>query len=280
MNELCFDFIRLFLYEQTGIVVRQDKDYLLEARLSLLAKELNFDSINDLVTTFKKEPTDFLKLKIIESITTHETFFFRDPNLFDHLHQHIIPDLIERKKNEKKINIWCAAASSGQEPYTIAMILSEHAAQLKNWNINFVASDLSEKILEKARSGIYTQFEINRGLPIAYLLKYFEKTEAQWQIKNEVRRMISFSKINLTKPWSLGHQDLIFMRNVLIYFDDETKKNILVRLQKVLGADGYLFLGGSETTIGLSDYFQRINIKNSSCYQVKKWQNPYKRSQN
>lgn len=269
-NNPNFIFLQQFIKEQTAIVIDLGKEYLIEARLGPVAKELGFPSIDALLEEVRTKQNDKLKTRVIDAITTNETFFFRDVYPFDFLKNQAVLDVIEKKKSERKLNIWCAAASSGQEPYTIAMILNDYAAKLEGWTINFIASDLSETMLEKAKLGMYNQLEINRGLPMSYLVRYFEKSGSSWQIKQEIRNMIKFQKINLKHAWQLARMDIIFMRNVLIYFDLDTKKDIFKRLEFVLNPDGYLFLGGSETLLGISDNFERLKVEKTPCYQLKK----------
>lgn len=269
MNINDFEFVRKFIKDQAGIVLDSDKMYLVEARLNPIAKEVGLSSLEDLIHEIKFKTAHDIKLKMIDALTTNETLFFRDTHPFEALKNTVLPEIISRKQNEKKLNIWCAAASSGQEPYTIAMILNEHKDKLKDWNINFVASDISETMLEKAKAGIYNQFEVNRGLPVNYLFKYFDKDGDHWQIKKEIRDMIDFKKINLTKPWTMSGMDLIFIRNVLIYFSIDTKKDILQRLEKTLHPEGFCFLGGTETTLGINNRFERAGINNLPCYKLK-----------
>ena len=269
MNNNDFEFIRKFIKDQAAIILEPGKEYLVESRLTPIAKESGFPSLDGLINEIRLRPTDDLKLKIIDSMTINETLFFRDIHPFEVLKNTILPELIS-KKSDRKLNIWCAAASSGQEPYTIAMILKEHSEKLKNWNINFIASDISMKMLAKAKDGVYNQLEVNRGLPTSYLIKYFEKKGADWQIKKEIRDTVNFQKINLMNPWSISGMDLVFMRNVLIYFNVETKKEIFKRIENTLHADGYFFLGGSETTIGINNEFERIGVNKVPCYKLKK----------
>lgn len=270
MSNTNFKFLQQFIKEQTAIVIDLEKEYLIEARLGPIAKELGLPSIDVLLDEVRTKPNDKLRTRIIDAITTNETFFFRDVYPFEFLKNKAVLDVIEKKKPEKKLNIWCAAASSGQEPYTIAMILKDYAAKLDGWVINFIASDLSETMLEKAKLGIYNQLEVNRGLPMPYLIKYFEKVGSSWQIKQEIRDMIKFQKINLKNTWQLARMDIIFMRNVLIYFDLDTKKDIFKRLEFILNPEGYLFLGGSETLLGISNNFERLGVEKVPCYQLKK----------
>ena len=271
MNNSGFQYIQSFIKNHTAIVLDAGKDYLVESRLFPIAKEYGLPSVDSLVEIFKEKPTEALKLKIIDAMTTNETLFFRDIHPFDLLKQKIIPELINKRAHQRTLSIWCAASSSGQEPYTVAMILKELGAVLHGWSIDFMASDISEKILAKAREGLYSQLEVNRGLPMSYLLKYFDKEGAGWRIKKELRDMVCYRKINIINSWPLSNVDIVFMRNVLIYFDLDTKKEILNRLSTTLARDGYLFLGGSETVLGVSNSFERANIncERVSCYQLK-----------
>lgn len=270
MNNSDFQYIQSFIKKHTAIALESDKEYLVESRLSPIAKEYGFASVDKLVTEFKERPTDALKLKIIDAIATNETLFFRDVHPFDVLKQNIIPELVRKRGEQRTLSIWCAAASSGQEPYTIAMILKELSSLLDGWRINFIASDISEKILIKAEAGVYSQLEVNRGLPLPYLLKYFDKEGTGWRIKKNIRDMVRYQKVNVIQSWPVSHVDLIFMRNLLIYFDLETKKEIFKRMAKIMALDGYLFLGGAETILGVSNDFERSNFNKVPCYQLKK----------
>lgn len=269
MDNNNFEYVRKFLRDETAIILDPTKEYLVECRLSPISKELGFKSLDELITAFKASPKEEIKLKIIDAMTINETFFFRDIHPFEALKTQIIPAIIA-KKDSKKLDIWCAASSSGQEPYTIAMILKDLAPQLLNWSINIIASDISEKMLMKAKSGVYNQLEVNRGLPLIYLAKYFEKKGSEWQINQEIRNMVKFEKINLMNRWTLPSMDIVFMRNVLIYFDSDTKKDIIKRVEEILNPSGYLFLGGAETTMGINNQFERVGIEKVPCYQLTK----------
>jgi len=180
-----------------------------------------------------------------------------------------LPELIKRRAKLRQLNIWCAAASSGQEPYTILMLLRENFPELFTWKLNFIATDISQEMLERCREGCYSQLEVNRGMPAPLLVKYFQKVGNEWQIKEELRRMIELRQMNLAQAWPiLQAMDIIFMRNVLIYFDIETKKAILARVRKTLKPDGYLFLGGAETTLNLDDSFKRVQSDKTAYYQI------------
>jgi chemotaxis protein methyltransferase CheR len=269
MSEVTFSYLRSFIREHSAIVLEADKDYLIETRLTSLAKEFGFQTVSELIQELKSNPNSPLKHRIIDAMTTNETLFFRDLKPFELFKNHILPELLLKNKPLKKLNIWCAASSSGQEPYTIAMLLKDHEEELRGWTVNFIASDLSEKILRKAQDGVYNQMEVNRGLPLSYLVKYFEKINSEWHLKDEIKQIVQFEKINLLGQWNHEDLDLIFMRNVLIYFDLETKKKIVERVYNSLGKRGYLFLGGAETLLGITDVFNQIRIDKTCCYQKK-----------
>lgn len=202
-------------------------------------------------------------------MTINETYFFRDVHPFDVLKKSVLPELIKKRESARQLNIWCAAASSGQEVYSIVMLLKENFPSLARWKINFVASDISKEMLDRCREGCYSQLEVNRGLAAPLLVKYFQKIGAHWQIKEELRRMVEWRQINLAENWdALAAPDIVFMRNVLIYFDLETRRNIFGRLSKSLKSDGYLFLGGAESPIGIDDHLKRVAVENTSYYQI------------
>lgn len=272
MNEQDYKFIQQFIKDKAAIIIDAGKDYLIESRLTPVTKEAGLQSIEELVALMRKSPSDRLAHKVIDAMTTNETLFFRDMHPFELLKTKIIPELLISRAAQKKLVIWSAASSSGQEPYTIAMIFKEMQAQMPQlalWDISIIASDLSEKILAKAQEGVYSQLEVNRGLPLNFLVKYFEKRETQWCIKDDIKRMVKFQKVNLMHPWPIKYADVIFLRNVLIYFDVETKKDIFKRLERVIARDGYLFIGGSETVLGLNSGFERVGVDRVPCYKLK-----------
>jgi chemotaxis protein methyltransferase CheR len=203
----------------------------------------------------------------VEAMTTNETSFFRDHHPFDALRTQIIPDLINRKAASKQLTIWCAAASTGQEPYSVAMLLREHFPVLTSWKLTFIATDLSTQVLAKARSGRYGQLEVNRGLPAPLLVKYFTKDGTEWVVKEELRNMIDYRELNLIETWpALPVLDLVMIRNVLIYFDVPTKKKILGNIRQRMAPHGYLMLGGAETTLGIDEQFERVQIDKGVAY--------------
>jgi chemotaxis protein methyltransferase CheR len=194
---------------------------------------------------------------VVEAMTTNETFFFRDKLPFDHLRDAVVPDLLQARAGRRSLRIWCAASSTGQEPYSIAMCLKEMGAQLSGWRIEIIATDLAPSVLEKSRAGIYSQFEVQRGLPIQMLVKYFKQVGEMWQLNADIRAMTQFKQLNLLQDFShLGTFDVIFCRNVLIYFDQDTKVNVFKRLAKSMEPDGFLALGAAETVVGLTDAFK------------------------
>ncbi len=262
-----FDFVRTLVCDQAGIVLERDKHYLVEARLIPVARRRGFESADALVTHASRTGDATLKQCVVEAMTTNETTFFRDGEPFEALRHQVLPEVIERRQMTKQIRIWCCAASTGQEPYSLAMLLQEHFPQLATWTVSVFATDLSEEVLDRARAGRYTQLEMNRGLPVTYLVKYFEKHGLEWQVKPATRRIVSFDKLNLVKPWpDVGSFDLVMLRNVMIYFDVPTKQHVLDRVRRVLRPDGYLFLGSAETTMGIHDGFERETWRRTGFY--------------
>ena len=269
LSEAEFSYVRDLVYRQAAIVLEKEKNYLVEARLSPLVRRHGFNSMSEMVGQMRNQPNNGLSWHVVEAMTTNETSFFRDIHPFELLKKNVLPELIQRRAALRQINFWCAAASSGQEIYTILMLLRENFPQLQTWKINFIASDISKEMLERCREGCYSQLEVNRGLPAPLLVKYFQKIGTQWQIKDELRRMVDFRQLNLAQSWPVMQAiDIIFMRNVLIYFDLETKKGILSKVKKVLKPDGYFFLGGAETTLNIDESFKRVQIDKTAYYQT------------
>jgi chemotaxis protein methyltransferase CheR len=249
------------LKERSGLDLSADKQYLVESRLVPLARKAGLAGIPELVTKMKSG-AEALVSDVVEAMTTNETFFFRDKIPFDHLRDTILPELMAARAGRKSIRIWSAASSTGQEPYSIAMCLKEKAAQLAGWRFEIVATDLSQEVLEKSKAGIYSQFEVQRGLPIQLLVKYFAQTGELWQINADIRAMVQHRQLNLLQDFShLGKFDVIFCRNVLIYFDQDTKINTLERISKMLEPDGMLMLGAAESVVGITDAFRPYSDK-------------------
>jgi chemotaxis protein methyltransferase CheR len=250
-----YEYLQKLLKERSGLVLSADKQYLVESRLSPLARRSGLGGIGELVAKMKMgaEP---LIVAVVEAMTTNETFFFRDKVPFDHFRETIMPSMLEARKHRRAIRIWCAASSTGQEPYSLAMILRDMGASLSGWRVEIVATDLSHEVLEKSKSGIFSQFEVQRGLPIQLLVKHFNQINETWQLSPEIRAMVQFKQLNLLHDFShLGTFDVIFCRNVLIYFDQDTKVNVFNRLARVIEPDGFLVLGAAETVVGLSAGF-------------------------
>lgn len=252
-----FEFVVALAHGQAAIVLEKGKEYLVEARLTPLAAREGFDSLAAFVRALRGERLQGpLQLKAVDALTTNETYFFRDFHPFEALRRTLLPELITLREASRRLTIWCAACSTGQEPYTIAMIIREHFPQLASWQVEIIATDLSPTVLLQAEAGRYNQIEINRGLPAPYLVKYFTQEGGGWVIKPEIRRMVQFRPLNLIQPWPiLPPCDVIFIRNVMIYFDIETKKTILRKLRACLRPSGSLFLGSSETTLNLDPHW-------------------------
>lgn len=256
MSDTDFTFLRGFLQERSGLALSPEKRYLVDSRLLPLCRRRQIPSISALVERLRSQRDADIERAVVEAMTTNETFFFRDRRPFDLMREHVLPKLLIARAATRRIRIWCAAASSGQEPYSITMTLKAMERQLAGWTIEILATDLSVDIIEKAKAGLYTQFEVQRGLPIQPLLKYFTQVGDMWQISPELRSMIQFRTLNLLRDFSsLGTFDIILCRNVLIYFDSARKTDVLRRLAERLTADGSLFLGSAETVIGLTNAF-------------------------
>lgn len=261
------EYLKTVIAERSGNVISSNQDYLLESRLSPVAKTMGLDNIEALVAELRRRPASQLHDRVAEAMTINETSFFRDITPFEALKSDVIPDLIRKRASSKTLNIWCGASSSGQEPYTIAMLLRENFNELAAWNVRILATDLSDEMVKRTHEGVYSQFEVNRGLPAPMLVKHFERRGTQWQAKPELRKMIEARKMNLTSLWpAMGPFDLVFLRNVLIYFDNPAKTKILTRIHKTLRPDGFLFLGGGETLITLNVPFVREPVGKTVCF--------------
>jgi len=258
-----YTYLQQEIYRASGIVLDDDKYYLVESRLTPVARVAGLASLDGLCARLRAGSSPELGRKVIEALTTNETMFFRDVAPFEVLRERIIPELLER--GPRKLAIWSAAASSGQEVYSIAMLLREMA--LVDPPVEILGTDLSERILERAREARYGQFEVNRGLPPQYLEKYFKREGLDWTLNDEIRHMVKFRRLDLRQPMSgLGKFDIVFCRNVLIYFDTETKVKILGQILDALNPGGYLLLGGAETTLKLEDKFERVVVASTAVY--------------
>jgi chemotaxis protein methyltransferase CheR len=253
-----YEYLRKLLKDHSGLDLSTDKQYLIESRLLPLARKAGLPGISDLVQKMKGG-SNALVTQVVEAMTTNETFFFRDKVPFDHFRDTIMPEMLKLRAARKSLRIWCAAGSTGQEPYSLAMCLKEMSAALSGWRVEILATDLSQEVLEKSRTGIYSQFEVQRGLPIQMLVKYFKQIGELWQINPDIRGMVAHRQLNLLHDFGqLGSFDVIFCRNVLIYFDQETKANIFGRLARSMEPDGFLVLGAAETVVGLTEAFKPI----------------------
>ncbi len=251
-----FDTLRIYLYRATGISLDSEKAYLAESRLQPLMQRLGIADLETLVSRLVAGFEPDLSREVIDAMTTNETFFFRDRTPFDNFRKIVLPALLEARKDIGRIRIWCAACSTGQEPYSLSMLLDEEAQRLSGWEIEIVATDLSHSVIAAAREGLYSQFEVQRGLPIAQLLRYFRQEGDRWRINEYLRSRIQFQQFNLLSDYTeLGRFDVIFCRNVLIYFDVPTKQAVLEKMARVIPQDGYLIMGAAETVIGLTDAF-------------------------
>jgi chemotaxis protein methyltransferase CheR len=256
VTPLDYEFLRKLLKERSGLDLSADKQYLVESRLIPLARKAGLAGLPELVQKLKAG-AEALTAEVVEAMTTNETFFFRDKVPFDHLKATIMPELLQARASRRSLRIWCAASSTGQEPYSIAMCLKEMSTALTGWRVEIVATDLSQGVLEKSRAGLFSQFEVQRGLPIQLLVKHFVQIGELWQLNADVRAMVQFRQLNLLQDFShLGVFDIIFCRNVLIYFDQDTKTNMFGRLAKMIEPDGFLMLGAAETVVGLTEAFR------------------------
>ena len=271
VNTPDFEYVRDLVRETAAIVLEPGKEYLVETRLEPLARSEGFSNLGSMVTALRHGSAKGLQTKVVERMTTNETSFFRDLYPFDALKRTVLPELIARRSNERALNIWCGACSSGQEPYSIMLLLRDSFPALADWNVSLLATDINAAMLERAREGLYSQLEINRGLPAAMLVKYFEKQDQQWRLADRIRRGIEFRELNLSRPWpsNLPRMDVIFLRNVMIYFGHEAKRKILTQIRQILRPDGYLFLGGAETTYGLDEAFERVVLGKVAAYRIK-----------
>ncbi len=252
-----FNVLSEVLKQRSGLTLTEDKGYLLESRLTPVLRKRDFKTLGDLVAAVKRGDDESLLVEVTEVMTTNESFFFRDTRPFDQFKDILLPTMMQNRASRKIVRIWSAACSNGQEPYSLAMILREQAAKLEGWRIEIIATDLSTGVLAKARAGIYSQFEVQRGLPIQFLVKYFQETGQGWEIDSSIRAMVQFKEFNLLENMaSLGNFDIVFCRNVLIYFDQPTKSDVLQRICQQMSEDGMLCLGGAETVLGISESFK------------------------
>jgi chemotaxis protein methyltransferase CheR len=265
-----FEYLRQFMAQHSAVVLDEGKGYLAESRLTPLAYREGMDSAQDLLASIRQSSFGGLHRKVLDAMMNNETWFFRDHLPFEAIRQVMIPDLMVERAGSRRLTLWSAASSSGQEAYSLAMLIAEQFGGLPGWTISIVGTDLSTAILDRARAGRYSQLEVNRGLPAKYLAKYFKREGSDWVLCSEIRNMVEFRELNLTKPWAgLPKFDVIFFRNVMIYFEVEKKREILTRLVSAMKPDGYLLLGAAETTYGLSDSFARVAWDKTAYYRLR-----------
>jgi chemotaxis protein methyltransferase CheR len=265
-----FDYITAMVRDRSAIVLDHGKEYLIEARLLPLARKHGTATVAELVHELRRAPSGPLRDLVVEAMTTNETSFFRDSHPFTALSDHVLPDLMRARSGERSLNIWCAACSSGQEPYSIAMLVHDILGADPTWRVRMLATDLSPAMLARTRAGVYSQFEVNRGLPANLLVRHFRRQGLEWQIAEPLRRMVETRLVNLDETFpNMPSMDIIFLRNVLIYFDIATKRQILGRIRRVMRPDGYLVLGGAETTLNLDDAFERAQIGRAPVYRLR-----------
>ena len=269
LAESDFTYISQLVHKQAAIVIEPGKEYLVESRLTPLAASEVQGTISDLVVKLQADRSGQLLSKVVDAMTTNETLFYRDGHPFETLRTIVLPELVAARQAERRLSIWCGASSSGQEPYTLAMVLKEVLPPA--FGVDLLATDINDEMLARTRDGSYSQLEVNRGLPITQLMKHFEKTGTQWRASAELRAMIQTRNVNLAQPLPrLGSFDLVFLRNVLIYFDTDTKRRILTETRSLLKPDGYLFLGGAETTLNIDDGWERVTLGPSTAYRPKR----------
>lgn len=266
-----FDVIRQLVYRRAAIVLEPGKEYLVESRMSPVLRKHGMESVEDLVVALRGSAAREIEDQVVDAMTTNETSFFRDHHPFETLRNDVLPEVLQAKAASRTLDIWCGASSSGQEPYSIAMTLREHfGAQLGGWKVRILATDISQEMLEKASKGAYSELEINRGLPAPLMVKYFQRVGLQWQIKPEIRDMVEFRKLNLVEPWSnMPRFDVVFLRNVLIYFDTDTKRKILAQVRRCMAPHATLFLGGAETVINFAEDLEIRRLGRTVVYRVR-----------
>ncbi len=259
MTPADYDFLRSFLKERSGLILSNDKQYLIESRLMPVARQEGLDTITALVAKLKTPLGRVAGEAVVEAMTTNESFFFRDKTPFDHFSNVMLPQMMEARRTQRKIRIWCAAASTGQEPYSLAMIIKDMGLKTSAYRFDIIGTDISREVLERAKAGTYSQFEVQRGLPIQMLLNHFTQKGETWEISPAIRQMVQYRPLNLFDSFTaLGTFDVVFIRNVLIYFEQEAKVAILERVAKQMAPDAYMVLGAAETVVGLTDAFKAV----------------------
>lgn len=252
-----YDFLTALMKRESGLALEPGRTDLAESRLAAVARRFDHPDVDALISNVAATKTQESIRAIVEAMITYETFFFRDTMPFMHFEQTALPKLMNARKDKRQLRIWSAASSTGQEPYSLAMIMQRQKSNLSGWRTQIVATDLSEHALQRAKSGDYSQFEVQRGLPIRLLLQHFDAKGDRWQIKKPLKQAVNFDRFNLLNdPVDLGRFDAIFCRNVLMYFEPSLRRQVLERISRQLAPDGRLYLGGTETVVGLTDAFE------------------------
>jgi len=265
-----FNYLRDLVLRHSAISIDSGNEYLAESRLAYIAIIEGHPSVGALLTQMRSRPFGSLHRRVLDAMTNNETWFFRDLYPFEMMKRRLLPELIEKRKVVRRLNIWSAASSSGQEAYSLAMMLEEDFPELRNWTVKILGTDISSAILNRARSGRYSQMEVNRGLPASMLMRYFQREGLEWVVKDSIRNRVSFEAMNLAQQWPLlPAMDIVLLRNVLIYFTVEVKRQILAQVRNVIQPDGYLFLGCAESTIKLDENFERIACEKTGCYRLR-----------
>ncbi len=265
-----YNYIRQLVRDRAAMEMEADKGKRAQSRLLPIAQQVGVNSVGELVALLKNQPFNHLHVRVVEALLLTETSFFRDVYPFEALKKVVLPLLLKKRRAERSLNIWCAACSSGQEPYSIALLLRQYFPIFSTWKLRFIASDISGEMLSRASSARYSPLEVSRGLPPAFLKRYFQPVGHEWQLNDDIRQMVEFQQIDLADEWPpLPSMDVIFMRNVLIYFDIPTKKAILEKVGRVLQPDGYLFLGVAETTVALDSSFEPVKFDKAACYRLR-----------
>lgn len=264
-----FRFIRELVCQYSGVILHEDKGYLAEARLASLAPSLGFPTLESFVQALRHTPFNDEHIQAVEAVTTHETSFFRDRAMFEGLRRVVIPQLVRHQGREKVVRIWCGACSTGQEAYSIALLFNWYFPELGDWDIRILATDMSPAMIGRAALGEFSRMEVERGLPQAMRTKYFRQLGTHWKIKEEVRDMVDFRVMNLVSAWlPFQSMDLVLLRNILMYFDERTKLEVLRKVQNILRPEGFLVLGGTEVIMDCQPVFRRIAMTKASCYQL------------
>lgn len=270
MNSDDCELVRTFMHQRAGVVLEPAKDYLIEARLQTLAHREKLASSDAVIAVLRANPDDALARKVLDALLMGETSFFRDGHLFETLHKTVLPELRAAHREDRKLSFWCGASSSGQEPFSLLMTMAEHCPELLGWDLEFLSTDLCLDALDRARAARFTQLEVNRGLPSDLLAKYFTRATAEWEFHPDLRRRVDFREVNLVRDWpEMPGLDLVLLRNVLSYFDVETKQSVLARARARLRPGGFLVLGATENLANLVDGFETVVHDKTVCYRLR-----------